>query len=192
MTQILSHNSHDLLPMQIVPVIASFNDDGQIKPLYVGINGERYKVSSSVRYAPKKLSLKQSYPSGSNHPHGRILHSIDSSGNSGCRSSHDDRKIPDRKILTDTVTHPSYFLFLHPTAPLHRPSVRLTSGMPQFLYTYTHKSCSSCRDGRCNPPDQTVFPPAARKCSSNLHRLHPSDTRNVPAGPWAPRSPESA
>lgn len=46
MTQILSHNSHDLLPMQIVPVIASFNDDGQIKPLYVGINGERYKVAS--------------------------------------------------------------------------------------------------------------------------------------------------
>ena len=46
MTQILSQNSHDLLPMQIVPVIASFNDDGQIKPLYVGINGERYKVES--------------------------------------------------------------------------------------------------------------------------------------------------
>ena len=46
MTQILSQNSHDLLPMQIVPVIASFNDDGQIKPLYVGINGERYKVAS--------------------------------------------------------------------------------------------------------------------------------------------------
>ena len=45
MSQILSSNSHDYLPMQIVPVIASFNDDGQIKPLYVGINGERYKVS---------------------------------------------------------------------------------------------------------------------------------------------------
>jgi len=32
--------------MQIVPVIASFNDEGQIKPLYVGINGEQYKVES--------------------------------------------------------------------------------------------------------------------------------------------------
>lgn len=46
MSQILSFNSHDYLPMQIVPVIASFNDEGQIKPLYVGINGERYKVDS--------------------------------------------------------------------------------------------------------------------------------------------------
>ena len=46
MSQILSLNSHDYLPMQIVPVIASFNDDGQIKPLYVGINGKRYKVDS--------------------------------------------------------------------------------------------------------------------------------------------------
>ena len=32
--------------MRIVPVIASFNDDGQMKPLYVGINKERYKVAS--------------------------------------------------------------------------------------------------------------------------------------------------
>ena len=46
MNQILSHNSHDYLPIQIVPVIASFNDEGQIRPLYVGINGERYKVES--------------------------------------------------------------------------------------------------------------------------------------------------
>ena len=46
MNQILSLNSHDYLPMDIVPVIASFNDDGQIKPLYVGINGTRYKVNS--------------------------------------------------------------------------------------------------------------------------------------------------
>ena len=46
MNQILSLNSHDYLPMHIVPVIASFNDDGQVKPLYVGINGERYKVES--------------------------------------------------------------------------------------------------------------------------------------------------
>ena len=46
MSQILSLNSHDYLQMQTVPVIASFNDEGQIKPLYVGINGERYKVLS--------------------------------------------------------------------------------------------------------------------------------------------------
>lgn len=46
MSQILSQNSHDYLQMQTVPVIASFNDEGQIKPLYVGINGERYKVQS--------------------------------------------------------------------------------------------------------------------------------------------------
>ena len=46
MSQIVSNNSHDYLPMQIVTVIASFNDDGQIKPLYVGIDGERYKVAS--------------------------------------------------------------------------------------------------------------------------------------------------
>lgn len=46
MSQILSQNSHDYLQMQTVPVIASFNDEGQIKPLYVGIDGERYKVHS--------------------------------------------------------------------------------------------------------------------------------------------------
>ena len=46
MSQILSLNSHDYLQMQTVPVIASFNDEGQIKPLYVGIDGERYKVHS--------------------------------------------------------------------------------------------------------------------------------------------------
>lgn len=41
MSQILSQNSHDYLSMQIIPVIASFNDEGQIKPLYVGINGKQ-------------------------------------------------------------------------------------------------------------------------------------------------------
>lgn len=46
MSQILSINSHDYLPVTIIPVIASFNDDGQIKPLYLGINSERYKVES--------------------------------------------------------------------------------------------------------------------------------------------------
>ena len=46
MSQILSYNSHDYLAMQIVHVIAAFNDDGKIKPLYIGLNGERYKVIS--------------------------------------------------------------------------------------------------------------------------------------------------
>lgn len=30
----------------IVPVIASFDSEGHIKPLYVGINGESYKIES--------------------------------------------------------------------------------------------------------------------------------------------------
>lgn len=46
MTQIVSLNSHDYMPVTVIPVIASFNEDGQIKPLYVGIDGERYKVES--------------------------------------------------------------------------------------------------------------------------------------------------
>lgn len=46
MAQIISHNSHDYTPVRIIPVIASFNEDGQIKPLYVGIDGERYKIHS--------------------------------------------------------------------------------------------------------------------------------------------------
>ncbi len=44
--RIVSLNSHDYEPVTIIPVIASFNDEGQIKPLYVGIDGERYKVAS--------------------------------------------------------------------------------------------------------------------------------------------------
>jgi len=46
MTQIVSLNSHDYMPVTVIPVIASFNEDGQIKPLYVGIDGNRYKVES--------------------------------------------------------------------------------------------------------------------------------------------------
>lgn len=46
MAQIVSINSHDYMPVSIIPVIASFNENGQIKPLYVGIDGERYKVQS--------------------------------------------------------------------------------------------------------------------------------------------------
>lgn len=46
MSQILSLNSHDYIQQSIIPVIAAFNDEGHIKPLYVGIDGERYKVQS--------------------------------------------------------------------------------------------------------------------------------------------------
>lgn len=46
MMQIVSLNSHDYMPVTVIPVIASFNEDGQIKPLYVGIDGNRYKVES--------------------------------------------------------------------------------------------------------------------------------------------------
>jgi len=46
MAQILSYSSHDYMPIIILPVIASFNEDGQIKPLYVGIDGECCKVDS--------------------------------------------------------------------------------------------------------------------------------------------------
>lgn len=46
MAQIISLNSHDYAPVTIIQVIASFNEEGQIKPLYVGIKGERYKIHS--------------------------------------------------------------------------------------------------------------------------------------------------
>lgn len=46
MGQILSHNSHDYLPITVVPVIASFNDHGHVKPLYIGIDGEQCKIDS--------------------------------------------------------------------------------------------------------------------------------------------------
>ncbi len=46
MSQIISHNSHDYMPVTILQVIASFSDDGHVKPLYVRINGETCKVAS--------------------------------------------------------------------------------------------------------------------------------------------------
>lgn len=46
MSQIISYNSYDYTPVTILPVIASFSDDGHIKPLYVRIKGETYKVDS--------------------------------------------------------------------------------------------------------------------------------------------------
>lgn len=46
MSQILSYNSHDLNNQTAIPVIASFNNKGQLMPLYIGINGKQYKVHS--------------------------------------------------------------------------------------------------------------------------------------------------
>lgn len=43
----ISYTSYDYTPMDIIPVIASFDSDGHIKPLFVRINGESYKVHSS-------------------------------------------------------------------------------------------------------------------------------------------------
>ena len=46
MSATVSYTSFDYRPVHIVPVIASFDTDGHMKPLYVRINGESYKVSS--------------------------------------------------------------------------------------------------------------------------------------------------
>jgi hypothetical protein len=46
MSQIISHNSLDYRPITILQVIASFSDNGHIRPLYVRIHGETYKVDS--------------------------------------------------------------------------------------------------------------------------------------------------
>ncbi len=46
MAQIIKQKKIDNLPVIFIPVIASFNEDGQIKPLYVGIDGECCKVES--------------------------------------------------------------------------------------------------------------------------------------------------
>ena len=43
---IISRNSYDFTNVTIVPVIASFNSDSQIAPLYVKIKGETYKIHS--------------------------------------------------------------------------------------------------------------------------------------------------
>lgn len=46
MCAIISYNAYDHSSIKIVPVIASFNDDGKIKPLYIGLHGTCYKVDS--------------------------------------------------------------------------------------------------------------------------------------------------
>lgn len=47
MPPFVSTSSYDYISPMIVPVIASFNTKGQVKPLYVRIDGEEYKVISS-------------------------------------------------------------------------------------------------------------------------------------------------
>ncbi len=42
----ISYTSYDYRPGTIVPVIASFDAEGHIKPLYVRIQGGSYKVAS--------------------------------------------------------------------------------------------------------------------------------------------------
>ena len=43
---IISKNDYDYYPNDIVPVIASFDSEGHIAPLYVRINGESCRVKS--------------------------------------------------------------------------------------------------------------------------------------------------
>lgn len=46
MAGFVSYTSFDYKPVNIVPVIASFDSEGHIVPLYVRINGESYKIAS--------------------------------------------------------------------------------------------------------------------------------------------------
>ena len=50
MSQIISHNIFYCTSTIIVPVIASFDSNGKIKPLYVRIYGASYKIDSSVMH----------------------------------------------------------------------------------------------------------------------------------------------
>ena len=44
---IISRNSYDFLDADLIPVIASFDTEGHIKPLYVRIGEDSFKVHSS-------------------------------------------------------------------------------------------------------------------------------------------------
>ena len=46
MSATVSYTSHDYLAITHVPVIASFDSEGHIAPLYVRINQESYKIAS--------------------------------------------------------------------------------------------------------------------------------------------------
>lgn len=47
MSEIISSNNFDCTGDIIVPVIASFDSHGKIKPLYVRINCDSYKINTS-------------------------------------------------------------------------------------------------------------------------------------------------
>lgn len=47
MSMIVSNNSYDFNNQILVPVIASFDSEGRIKPLYLRINEESLKIRSS-------------------------------------------------------------------------------------------------------------------------------------------------
>lgn len=46
MSRQASFNSHDYMPVDIVPVIASFDSEGHIAPLLVRIEGNAYRIKS--------------------------------------------------------------------------------------------------------------------------------------------------
>lgn len=46
MTSQISYTSFDAFPHELVPVIASFDTQGHICPLYVRIDGARFKIES--------------------------------------------------------------------------------------------------------------------------------------------------
>ena len=46
MSAIASYHSHDYVPCTTVPVIASFDSEGHIKPLYVRLGEEAYKIEN--------------------------------------------------------------------------------------------------------------------------------------------------
>lgn len=46
MGKIVSYTNFDYEPTSIIPVIASFDSQGHISPLWVRINGQAYKVES--------------------------------------------------------------------------------------------------------------------------------------------------
>lgn len=46
MSYIFPLESYAVDPVELVPVIASYNTEGRVKPLYVMINDERYKVEN--------------------------------------------------------------------------------------------------------------------------------------------------
>jgi len=47
MTAYVSNSTHDYETLEHVPVIASFNQNGNMMPIYVGIDGQRFKIVSA-------------------------------------------------------------------------------------------------------------------------------------------------